>query len=171
MKPAPSLAGTVLPAQGQESPPLPDPGTRHPLLGLTTALRLLKLFWESLWVEKERGKMATGGKTPLSAQSWPQNSHRSLATVGHSRSQADGQQHNPQDSFSCGHSPGTAELTPSAQSTPETSHECWKPTRNESRGWEPTSNMLLGEKQPLSHLDREDLWCWGGRHTASHGAC
>lgn len=71
--------------------------------------------------------MATGGKTPLSAQSWPQNSHRSLATVGHSRSQADGQQHNPQDSFSCGHSPGTAELTPSARSTPETSHEAGNP--------------------------------------------
>lgn len=46
-----------------------------PLLGLTTALVLLKLSWKSLWVEKDRAKMVTGSKILLLAQSWPPNWH------------------------------------------------------------------------------------------------
>lgn len=59
--------------KGSEPPhSLPGDSVR-PLLGLTTALGLLKLSWKSLWVEKDRAKMVTGSKILLLAQSWPPN--------------------------------------------------------------------------------------------------
>lgn len=59
--------------EGSE-PPHSLPGdSMCPLLGLTTALGLLKLSWKSLWVEKDRAKMVTGSKILLLAQSWPPN--------------------------------------------------------------------------------------------------
>lgn len=46
-----------------------------PLLGLTTALGLLKLSWKSLWVENDKAKMVIGSKILLLTQSWPPNRH------------------------------------------------------------------------------------------------
>lgn len=54
---------------------LPPRDSMCPLLGLTTALGLLKLSWKSLWMEKDRAKVVTGSKILLLAQSWPPNWH------------------------------------------------------------------------------------------------
>lgn len=70
--PLPPLQGRGL-CWGQELPRLPDP-----LLGLPTALRAPEMHPGK---PLEKAKVATGGKTPLPAQSRPQNLHGGLATV------------------------------------------------------------------------------------------
>lgn len=79
-----SSAATLVP-QGERlgASSLPPRNGMCPLLGLTTALGLLKLSWKSLWLKKDRAKMVTGSKIPLLAQSWPPNWHRNLETVWH----------------------------------------------------------------------------------------
>lgn len=98
--------------------------------------------------------MGRGGKTPLPAHSESQNSHRSLATVCHSRRRRTGSNANPQDSYSCDTAPTPGSRTPTRiLSTPETSPRA--------------GNTLRGGNNPQTTSPGKILGC---KHSTSHGA-